>query len=111
VRSRIKHLEKLAQANPVFFLGKANLVKAELAAVQKDHANAQNLYVSACAMYSSEKQLMELALAKELAGRYFLAQGERGIAQQHLEEAVTRYNEWGAPGKASILQKECTILF
>ena len=97
-------LKYWADCAPMNYRHKFDLVEAERCRITKDIYRAMELYDQAIAGATAHNYLQEAALANELAGRFYLAQGKSKIATGYLQEAYYSYARWGA--KAKVIQLE-----
>ncbi len=95
-----------AENAPANFRHKARLVAAERARLEGRDLEAMALYSEAVEGAQAEGFVQDEALADELAGRFFLALGQRRIARMHLRAASTAYARWGAEAKVTALARE-----
>ena len=101
-----RRLRRWAESCPANFLHKALLVEAELARLDGDAWRAADLYDRAIVEAGRSGYLQEEAVARELAGRFWLGQGRRKVAALYLSEARHGYRLWGASRKATMLEEE-----
>ncbi|MBC7499831.1 MAG: AAA family ATPase [Herminiimonas sp.] len=99
-QKKLAHWAKHAPAN---FLHKWHLVEAGLAQHDNRPLIAIRGYETAIRLARENNFLHEEALAKELAGEYYLAQGMDSLARFYLGEAQQGYRRWGAIGKVQDL--------
>ena len=81
-------------------------MEAELAGVGGDGWRAAELYDQAILEAGRSGYLQEEALARELAGQFWLGKGRRKVAALYLSEAHHGYRLWGASRKATMLEEE-----
>jgi signal transduction histidine kinase len=104
-----KNQEQLAlwaRNNPESYGHKHLLVTAEVARLEGRLPEAAELYDRAITAAGREHFQQDEALASELCGRFYLAQGRRRIAALYLSAAVDAYARWGARAKAQALETE-----
>ena len=101
-----RRLREWADSCPANFQHKALLVEAEVAGLDGDAWRAADLYDRAIVEAGRSGYLQEEALARELAGRFWLGQGRRKVAALYLSEAHHGYRLWGASRKATMLEEE-----
>ena len=104
-----EHLEKLdmwALHGPENFANRAALVAAELARIEGRELDAERLYERSIDSARASDLVHNEALAKELAGRFYLARGFDRIANVYFREARDCYLRWGADAKVRQLE-EC----
>ena len=103
-----EHLEKLdnwALHGPENFANRAALVAAELARIERRELDAERLYERAIDSARAADLVHNEALAKELAGRFYLARGLERFANLYLEGARDCYLSWGADAKVRQLEE------
>lgn len=72
---------------------------------------AMRLYDEAIALATEQGYLSELALAYELAARFYLNQGKTLVAKAYLQEARYTYQKWGAMAKVDHIDASYPTLF
>lgn len=82
------------------------LLEAEMAANSNKPSKAERLFKQCVQSSSRGGYRNTRALAHELAGRFFLQQGDNYWAGHHIEHAVRSYREWGVEKKVSQLLRE-----
>ncbi|MEC4984212.1 MAG: ATP-binding protein, partial [Oscillatoria sp. PMC 1076.18] len=97
-------MEKWAHSAPMNYLHKFDLVAAECYRVQGCHLEAMEFYDRAIGGAKKNQDLLEEALANELAAKFYLNLGREIIAQTYLTEAHYAYNRWGAMAKVRDLE-------
>ncbi|PWK14286.1 protein kinase domain-containing protein [Tumebacillus permanentifrigoris] len=103
-----KHLAKLrkwAKHAPENFLGKVQLLEAELARLQGDLPRAMDAYEAAIQHASEQGFLHYVAIANELAAKFYQQLGKERIAKTYLLEARYLYLKWGALEKVRVLDR------
>lgn len=98
--------KKWAQHNPINFENKYCLVEAEIEKINGNTAKAQEFYDKAISLSEKIGNLIDLAMANELAGLFWLKNGKSEFAQLYLIKAHRAYSLWGANAKAGALQNE-----
>jgi diguanylate cyclase (GGDEF)-like protein/PAS domain S-box-containing protein len=98
-------LKRWAQFAPGNYLNKATLVDAERARVMGQNGSAREAYDQAIDLAGKYELVQELALANELAGKFYLAQQRKAVAGVYLNEARYTYQHWGAQAKVCDLEK------
>ncbi|MDL2356977.1 MAG: diguanylate cyclase, partial [Pseudomonadota bacterium] len=93
-----------AAAGPDNIGAKHLLVQAELARNRHDLPLATRRYQQAIDAAGRTGYLNIQALANELCGQCWLEQGQPRVAAVFLGDAIARYRQWGAEGKAAQLQ-------
>ena len=96
VKANLKRIRKYAAAAPENFEHRLNLVLAELAWLENRRENAIDHYELAALQALRHEYYQEAALARELAGRFWLSDGKYGYAEYNLELAYHQYRVWGA---------------
>jgi predicted ATPase/GAF domain-containing protein len=91
---------------PENFRHKHLLVAAEVARIEGRPVEAAARYDEAIEWAAHERFLCDEALAKELAGRFYRAQGRTWIASVYLSGALQAYAHWGATAKVQALEEE-----
>ncbi|MDM8549539.1 AAA family ATPase [Desulfobacterales bacterium HSG2] len=95
-----QHKLKLwAEHAPMNFQHKHDLVEAEKARVLGRNWQAAGFYDKAIELARENEYVNEEALACELAGQFYLAEGRSGIAHFYLRDARYAYQRWGAEAK------------
>jgi PAS domain S-box-containing protein len=87
------------QHAPMNFAHKVYLVEAELARVLDRSADAREYYDLAISLAQEHEYLNEVALAYELAGKFYLAKQQKHTARHYLQDACYAYQRWGANAK------------
>ena len=103
------HQERLgswASNSPENYQHKQVIVAAEVARLEGKPSEAAALYDQAIAAAERGRFLQDEALANELGGRFYLAQGRRRIAGFYLSAAIDAYARWGAAAKVDALEVE-----
>ncbi|MGH1397583.1 MAG: GAF domain-containing protein, partial [Trichormus sp.] len=85
------------------FLHKYLLIAAEMARLSGQYLEAINLYDQAIAAAQEHEFIQNVALANELAAKFWLSQGKENIAQLYMIEAHYSYQLWGATRKVEDL--------
>jgi len=105
VNSNQKKMQVWAHHAPMNFLHKFYLVEAERARVLGKNTEAREYYDRAIALAQENQYLNEEALANELAGKFYLAQGQNHVARHYLQDAHYAYQRWGAQAKVKDLEE------
>jgi PAS domain S-box-containing protein len=106
-----KKMRGWKQHCPHNFLHQYLLVEAEIKRVLKQHIEAGELYERAILAAAEQGNSKNLALAHELAAKFFLAKGLDIMARGHMEQSRYFYLYWGAKAKAQWLQNKYPQLF
>jgi predicted ATPase/signal transduction histidine kinase len=101
-----EQLARWAQGCPESFRAKHLLVEAEVARVEMRSDEAADAYDRACETAGQAGMLIDVALANELASRFWRARGRRRIAALYLRAAIDAYARWGALAKVTELEAE-----
>ncbi|MBF0529102.1 MAG: GAF domain-containing protein, partial [Deltaproteobacteria bacterium] len=96
---------------PENFAHKLRLLKAEQARAQGRFPEAFELYHQAVELAEQNCFYLDLALALELAGRFYLDRGLKSSARIFLIEAYGRYRDWGGERKLEIMEETYRDLF
>jgi len=110
VEANQQQMAKWAYHAPMNFKHKHDLVEAERARLAGDCRRAGALYRDAIRGARDNSYLQEEALANELAGRFYLAQLNRGMAEDLLRQAYYLYLEWRAMAKVEQLEAQYPFL-
>jgi len=98
-------LKKRADLAPENFLNKFFLVAAEQSRVAGKHEKAAALYDQSIAQAAANGLIHEQALANQVAARFYLENGNIGTARNYLTRARTGYEQWGAMGIVTHLDR------
>jgi len=105
LRRHQTQLSLWAQNCPNNFDGRAALVDAEIARIERREFEAQRLYERSIGCARSNALVHDEALANELAARFYAAHGFEKIAGLYLQDARACYARWGAEGKVRQLNE------
>ena len=105
VRHGQRHLDRCQKECPENYANKNSLVKAEYARIKGDRVGAMDAYESAIALAHKHKLQHELALAYELAARFYAQWNQTTIAQTYMMKAYYAYEKWGATAKCNQLKR------
>jgi len=100
-----RKLEVWAENCPENFENRAVLVSAEIARIEGRVLDAEHLYEKAIRSARASGFVQNVALANELAGRFYGTRGFEQIAQLYLRTARQCYLSWGAEGKVQQLDE------
>jgi predicted ATPase/signal transduction histidine kinase len=109
LQSNQQRLQDWAHHCPPNFIARWHILAGELQRLQgedpTDHYDAaiQNAQVQGA------DQLV--AIANELAGKYYWELGRQRIARSYLHDACIAYNHWGATAKVTALQQQYRAIF
>lgn len=101
-----EQFEVWERASPANHRQRRQLLAAEVARIEGRAADAMDLYDRAIDAAQENRFFQDLAIANELAGRFYLARGSRPAARAYLQEAREAYGRWGAWGKVQHLADE-----
>lgn len=97
-------LETWSENCPENFLNKYVLVQAEIARVKGLKIEAIELYDQAIKLAKTNGFIPEVALANELAARFYVNWGKENFAIHYMQEAYYSYMRWGAKAKIKDLE-------
>jgi PAS domain S-box-containing protein len=100
-----RQLEVWAENCPENFENRAALVSAEIARIEGRVLDAEHFYEKAIQSARANGFVQNVAVANELAGRFYGARGFEQIAQLYLRNARQCYLSWGAEGKVRQLDE------
>ncbi len=103
--SHYRQLQVYAENCPENFENRAALVGAEIARLEGREIDAERLYESAIQSARSNGFVHHVALAYELAARFYAARGYDEIARLYLANARDGYQSWGADAKVRQLDE------
>jgi histidine kinase len=104
--ANLARIESWADTCPDNFAHRRDLVAAELARCQGEHARAARLYEQSFEAAKAGHFHNDAALAAELAAYFHRASGSVIAARAYLDEALYAYTRWGANGKAEELRRQ-----
>jgi predicted ATPase/serine phosphatase RsbU (regulator of sigma subunit)/tRNA A-37 threonylcarbamoyl transferase component Bud32 len=87
------------------------LVEAELCRLQGQDVQAMEYYDKAILLAQENNYLHELAIAYELAGKFYLSKGKKLTAKGYIQEARYSYQLWGATAKVKDLETRYSQFF
>ncbi|WP_228038848.1 ATP-binding protein [Nostoc sp. LEGE 12450] len=111
VQLRQQQMEKLANAAPMNFLHKYELVEAEKAKVLGQHYRAMEYYDRAIQNAREHGYSQEEALAAELAAEFYFVCKKERLARDYLTDAYYGYLRWGAIAKVQDLKERYPQVF
>ncbi|MCB1180184.1 MAG: GAF domain-containing protein, partial [Leptospiraceae bacterium] len=106
IRKNIKKIKIYAKTNPVFYNFKYFILLAEYLSFIEKVEKARKYYLLAIESAGESEILSELSLGYELAGDFFLSQGEREIATYYLKKAYDSYSKWKCNNKCKQLEEK-----
>jgi diguanylate cyclase (GGDEF)-like protein/PAS domain S-box-containing protein len=111
VQLRQQQMEKLANAAPMNFLHKYELVEAEKAKVLGQSYRAMEYYDRAIQNAREHGYSQEEALAAELAAEFYFVCKKERLARDYLTDAYYGYLRWGAIAKVQDLKERYPQVF
>ncbi|MGD1703616.1 trifunctional serine/threonine-protein kinase/ATP-binding protein/sensor histidine kinase [Dapis sp. BLCC M229] len=105
INSNQEQMKIWAHHAPMNYLHKFHLVEAEKHRVLNNYLEAIELYEQAIAGATENEYIQEVALANELAAKFYLEWNKETIAQAYLIKAYYAYAQWGASAKLKHLEK------
>ncbi len=104
-------MKNWADHAPMNYGHKFYLVEAEKARVLGKDQDAREYYYQAITLAQKNEYPNEEALANELAGQFYLSQGQRALAHHYIYEAYYVYQRWGALAKLDNLTRRYPDVF
>jgi PAS domain S-box-containing protein len=101
---KLKKLRLWAEKSPENYRNRYALVSAEIARIEGRNVDAMRLYEEALRSAHENGFVQNEAIASELAGRFYLANGLETNGYCHLRNARACYARWGATGKVRQLE-------
>lgn len=111
VAANQRQMRRWATHSPANCQHRYTLVAAEAARVQGANDKARELYNAAIQQAQAHDNLPELAVAHEVAARFYLGVQQDASAEQHLRQAHRCYTRWGALGKARQMEQHFPQIF
>ncbi len=105
VNSNQDKVKKWADAAPMNYLHKFNLVEAEKYRVLGKNYEAGDWYDRGISLAKENEYIQEEALANELAAKFYLDWGKEKVASAYMQEAYYCYAKWGAKAKIDDLEQ------
>ncbi|OUL20597.1 serine/threonine protein kinase [Nostoc sp. RF31YmG] len=105
VNENQEKLKYRAKCAPMNFQHKYDLVEAEKHRVLGQKTEAMEYYDRAINLAKEHEYIQEVALANELAAKFYLEWGKPKVAQAYMQEAYYCYARWGAKAKTNDLEK------
>ncbi len=105
IRHAQRHLDRCTKNCPENYANKHSLVKAEYARIKGDRIGAMDAYEKAISLAQKHKLQHEMALAYELAARFYAQWNQTTIAQTYMTQAYYAYEKWGATAKCDQLKR------
>ncbi len=110
IHCNLKIFRKFAGSAPMNGLHKLLLMEAELSRVTGHPGKAGLLYDKAIEEAKKNEYVNDLALACELAGKFFQSQHREFIAQHYFLQSYKFYKQWGAFNKARDMEQKYAYL-
>ncbi len=101
-----RQLQTYADRGVAMVQGRAELVNAEIARVERRELDAERLYEAAIQSAREHEFIQNGALANELAARFYASRGFQKMAMVYLRDARDGYRQWGAEGKVRQLEAD-----
>ncbi|MEM1171927.1 MAG: AAA family ATPase [Cyanobacteria bacterium P01_H01_bin.35] len=98
-------LRKWAESAPMNHQHKFDLVEAEKYRILGDKIQAAEMYDRAITLAQENQFIRVVALANELAAKFYLNWGKERIAEEYLIDAYSAYTFWGATAKVKALEE------
>ena len=105
IRRAQRHLDRCTKNCPENYANKYYLVKAEYARIKGDRMGAMDAYEKAINLAKQHQFQHEMALAYELAARFYAQWNQTMIAQTYMTQAYYAYEKWGATAKCDQLKR------
>ncbi|BAQ61185.1 serine/threonine protein kinase PrkC [Geminocystis sp. NIES-3708] len=99
-------LSQWAEDTPINYKSKWHLVEAEKQRILNNKAKAIENYDKAIELAKENQFINEVAMANELAGKFYLSWKKEKLAQIYFEESLYYYTRWGATAKIADLQQK-----
>ncbi len=106
VKKNQKKIKKWMHHAPMNYSHKYKLIEAERYRVLRKQTLAMDSYEQAIQLAKKNNYVNEVAIASELAAKFYLSQGKELIAKTYLQEAHYYYRQWGATAKVKDLEKK-----
>jgi predicted ATPase/signal transduction histidine kinase len=110
VATNQKKMKLWAHHAPCNYQHKYDLVEAEKARILCKRTIASDLYDKAIAGAKANDYTQEVALANELAAKFYLELGKENIAKVYMTDAYYAYVKWGAFAKVRDLEEKYPTL-
>jgi histidine kinase len=106
ISQNLKRLKKFGVHAPMNHSHRIALLEAEISRLQNDELQAQKHYDTAITDAEKYGYTQELALAHELAAKFYLEKDRSFIATSYMKKAKYYYNRWGARSKVRHLDEK-----
>ncbi len=106
IKENTKKFSLWAKQCPENFEHKFLLIQAEQARIDRNITQAMDLYDKAIESAMENRYINNVALANELAGKFYLANQKDKIAKIYFKEAQHFYYKWGALAKVTHLEQK-----
>ncbi len=110
IQKNQEKLQKWAESAPMNHQHKFYLVEAERYRVLGDKIQAAEMYDRSITLAQENQFINEVALANELAAKFYLSWDKEKIAQEYLKNAYSAYSCWGATAKFQALEETYPFL-
>ena len=111
LKEKYRRMKRWTDHYPANFLHFFLLMQAEQARLTKKFKAAAKLYDQAIAETQSQGYLRYIALANELAAKFYLSQEDQARATPYIKEAHYWYRRWGATVKVTLLEEHYPQFF
>lgn len=108
--ANIKTFRRFAEIGPMNCLHKLLLMEAELCRVTDQPERAAVFYDAAIAKATENDYPNDLALANELAGKFYQFRNQDDISQAYMVQAYNIYQQWGAFNKLRQLEQKYSYI-
>ncbi|MBT6339186.1 MAG: AAA family ATPase [Desulfobacula sp.] len=105
LRKELRQMRIWADHCPDNFQHRRYMMEAEMARLSNKHGLAQKRYSQAVNTARESGFLSDEALTNELAGQYYLMNGNEQVAGFYMRSAHTIYTRWGASAKVEQMEK------
>lgn len=106
----LKQLQEWASRCPDNFGHWHALAQAEWLRIQYQCNEAKEYYARSIDLAKEQERVQDAAIANELAGKFYLQQGQHKIAETHLIAAHAGFLDWGATAVAQRMEREYDCL-
>eukprot|EP01114_Cavostelium_apophysatum_P015317 TRINITY_DN4142_c0_g2_i1.p1 TRINITY_DN4142_c0_g2~~TRINITY_DN4142_c0_g2_i1.p1 ORF type:complete len:2014 (-),score=552.22 TRINITY_DN4142_c0_g2_i1:163-6204(-) len=104
IRKNQAVLKSWSEVNPDNFLQKYQIVAGEEARLRGNYWESADLFSQAIRQAKKSDFIQDEAIAKELAGKLYLAMGEEDLAAVRIRECSDAFFRWGAKAKVELLR-------
>jgi len=110
IEADLTQIQQWADNAPDNFTHWYSLANAEWLKSKRRYEEAKYHYARAIAFAEEQGRIQDAALANELAGKFYLQQGQHKIAETHLIAAHAGFLDWGATAVAQRMEREYDCL-